>query len=126
AAPAVGAWSAADVAIPLAHGYRVPPALAAGEMDSPLADLGQRGALSAWMVEAERGAGLDEVASRIEESAARFLRLLRTAPGPGDDGGAPWLLRGVTAPRSTFACHLISESLIHGDDIARSQRRRWS
>jgi hypothetical protein len=42
------------------------------------------------------------------------------------DASSPWLVQGIAVPRVTLACHILSESLVHGYDIAKALRVRWT
>jgi hypothetical protein len=63
-----------------------------------------------------------DVAGRIDVAAAQFLDMLASSTG---DELSPWLISGIKVPIDTFACHLLNESLVHGDDIARAERTAW-
>lgn len=121
AAPAVGEWSAGEVAIHLAQAWEVLAALSAGGTDSPISEVGDLAALTTAMVQGDPVRDLSGVADRIDHSVGAYLAAL---PQPGRSE-APWLIEGITVPPSTFSCHLLSETLVHGDDIARSQKTRW-
>jgi len=64
----------------------------------------------------------DDVADRIEAGAAAFMNRLQTGSSTAT---TPWLVAGIEASTPIFACHLLSESLIHGYDIARAERAPW-
>jgi hypothetical protein len=119
-APAVGDWNAADVAVHLTHVWDVLPALAAGSLESPLQRPEDLAGLTAALVSGEPSRDLQAAADHIEAAASTYL-----ATPAGDNAPRPWLVAGTALPPSAFACHLLNESLIHGFDIARSQRRRW-
>ena len=106
----------------VAHAWEVLSALQAGRGESPIGDAGELGATTMAMVDADSIRDLGAVAARIERCAAEYLG---SPPRTGEDGLRPWLIRGVTAHPTTFSCHMLSESLIHGDDIARSQSMPW-
>jgi hypothetical protein len=118
-APALGEWNAGDVAVHLAHVWETLPALARGELSSPLRDPGELAVLTASMVRGERVRDLEATAGRIEAAASAYLAT------PADDGMRPWLVEGTTLPASAFSCHILNESLVHGYDIAHAERRRW-
>jgi hypothetical protein len=117
---ALGQWSAADVAVHLTHVWQVLPALYRGNLDSPIADLSELASFTTTLVSDEPARDLQAAASQIEQAAAAYL----AAPIP-DDGPRPWLVKGTQLPASAFSCHLLSESLVHGYDIARADGRRW-
>ena len=119
---AIGVWSAGDVAVHLANAWELIPALAARRVASPLRELRELEALTRVTVARESDRDSHTVADRIDAAAAEF----NAAMGRADESGtAPWLVQGVDMPLAVFACHLLSESLVHGDDIARAERRTW-
>lgn len=118
--PALGEWSVGDVAVHLAHVWEALPALAAGTLESPIQELGGLAGLTAGMVRDEPDRDMATMAGRIERGAAAFLEASQAARPDG-----AWLVAGITASTATFACHLLNESLVHGDDIARAARRHW-
>jgi len=118
-AHAVGEWSAGEVAVHLAHAWERLPALARGDVDSPLREPGELAALTISLVREEPGRDLEETARRIEAAASAFLAT------PATDEPRPWLVQGTALPGSAFTCHLLNETLVHGYDIARSQGRPW-
>lgn len=119
-APALGEWNAADVAMHLAHVWEVLPSLAAGERESFLGGPEELAGLTTSLVAGEQGRDLEEIAARIERGAAAYL----ATPIP-EETTRPWIVRGTALPASSFACHMLNESLVHGFDIARSQRLPW-
>jgi hypothetical protein len=121
-AHAVGNWSAGDVAVHLVHVWENLTALADSEMESPLQDIDALGSLTETLVTQEIDRDPGALADRIEVSAAAFL----AGSSPPADGMSPWLVEGITVPRVALACHILSESLVHGHDIARAQRVAWS
>lgn len=120
AAPAVGEWNAGDVAVHLVNVWEALPALAGGDLESPLQELSDLAGLTTAMVSSEADRDLGAAAARIEAAASAFL-----ATPIGENGPRPWLVRGTALPASAFACHLLNESLVHGYDIAHAEERRW-
>jgi len=118
-AHAVGEWNAGDVALHLAQAWEKLPALAAGEIESPLGAAAELAALTTTMVRDEPGRDLDAIAGRIEAAASAYLAT------PSSDEPRPWLVRGTSLPGSAFSCHLLNESLVHGHDIAHAEGRAW-
>jgi hypothetical protein len=119
-APAVGTWSAAEVAVHLAHVWERLPALARGDLGSPLRAPDDLAELTITMVREEPERDLEAIAARIETAASAYLG------SPIADGGPrPWLVAGTALPATAFTCHILNESLVHGHDIARAQRRPW-
>lgn len=136
-APAVGRWTAVEVAVHLSHAFVVVPALAAGDLDGVLPELpgaptAAGGALLADLWELSdftvRGVGSDPerdvgvLADKIEKRAASFLAAMASVR---PETPRPWLVEGVTVEARTLVCHLLNETLVHGRDIALAQGRRW-
>src|SRR5437660_2048132 len=111
AAPAVGEWNAGQAAVHIAQAWEVLPALAAGRGASPIHEVGELASLTMAMVDGDRVRDVGAAADRIDRAAAAYLG---SSP-PAGDRLRPWLIDGVSAPPSTFSCHLLSESLVHGD-----------
>ena len=122
ATPALGEWNVGEVAVHLAHVWETLPALASGERESPLQHVDELSGLTTSLVRSETRPDLAGVADRIDAAAAAFLA---TATTRSSDSTTPWLVEGIQASTSTFACHLLNESLIHGYDIARAERAHW-
>jgi hypothetical protein len=123
AAPALGEWNVADVAVHLANAWETLPVLASGERESPLQHVDELSGLTTAMVRSETRPDLAGVADRIDAAAAAFLT---AAQARATDTTTPWLVEGIQASTPTFACHLLNESLIHGYDIAHAERAPWS
>jgi len=119
-APALGEWNAADVAMHLAHVWEVLPSLVAGEREPFLGGVEELAGLTTSLVRGEEGRDLEEIAARIERGAAAYL----ATPIP-EETARPWMVRGSALPPSSFACHMLNESLVHGFDVARSQGLPW-
>lgn len=119
-APAVGEWAAGDVAVHLAHVWETLPALGMGELGSPLSHLDDLAGLTSSMVRDDPGRELEAIAVRIEAAASAYL----ACPTTGRES-RPWLVEGTELPASAFACHILSESLVHGHDIAHAEGRPW-
>jgi hypothetical protein len=123
AAPAIGNWDTVEVAVHLAHVWETLTALADAEMGSPLQDIAELGPLTEGLVQRDRERDPAALAQRIDIRARAFLAdtvELRS------DIPSPWLVRGIEVPRVALGCHLLSESLVHGYDIARAQHARWT
>jgi hypothetical protein len=134
-APAVGRWSAADVAMHLSQTWLVIPGLAGedrsqfldlvpgleGDGVSFLSDLWQLPAATVLGVQADGERDLGVLADRIDQRAAAFLATLRES-SPLDV--RPWLVEGTKVRLSLLACHLLNETMVHGYDVARADRRR--
>jgi uncharacterized protein (TIGR03083 family) len=122
-AAAVGDWTVGDVAVHLAHVWEALPALARGEMEAPLEDLGQLSHLTDSLVRDEPERDIGALAARIDAGSARFFAWVESA---ATDEPGPWLVGGIRVPSGTIACHLLNESLIHGYDIARAEHAAWT
>ena len=120
---ALGEWNTAQVARHLAHAWERLPALARGDLPSPLSGIEQLGDFTVAMVrdDPDDVYDVERTASRIEAAAAEYLPLATGGAEP-----RPWLLQGVTLPASAFTCHLLNESLVHGFDISRAEGRQWT
>jgi len=62
------------------------------------------------------------LADRIEARAEEFFG---ECAGRSDHELRPWLVEGTTVRQSTLTYHLLNETVMHGYDIARADRRRW-
>ena len=120
---AVGDWNVGDVAVHLADAWAVLPTLSREGMASPIREVGELAALTAALVRQQPDRDLASLAGRIDAAAADFLA---ATDGRVDGTTAPWLVDGIRVPVSTFLCHLLSESLVHGDDIARAEGLPWT
>jgi hypothetical protein len=123
AAHAIGSWNTVDVAVHLAHVWENLTALADGNRDSPLQDFAALGSLTETLVEQDADRDPASLADRIDVRAAAFLS---DPSALSSDALSPWLVQGIAVPRVALACHMLSESLVHGYDIARAQHVRWT
>lgn len=142
-AHAVGAWNVADVAVHLTHPWGGLPHLARRDMDALRAilpevrgELGtQSGAvwtsldqLAPWTlaaVAAEPERDLATISATIQERMALFLSEEFHAELSADSTPRPWIVEGVDVAPATFGCHVLSETLVHGYDIARAAGLPW-
>lgn len=127
-APAVGAWTASDVAAHLAHVAeldaaavrgRGPATLDALEVPAPRTVDGVAH-LTAAMLARDPLRDPAAHASRIEHAVASLLDACDE-----EDRVVPWLL-GTELPQSAVCGHLVSEMLLHGRDVARGARLEWT
>lgn len=136
-APAVGSWDLAEVAMHLSQAfvvvpglaredlsdlYEVLPTLAEREGSSLLDDLWELADVTTSGVGSDPERDLHVLADRIEERATEFLS---EAAGRSPDEIRPWLVEGTRVPLPTLTCHLLSETMVHGGDIARADGRPW-
>lgn len=119
---ALGRWSIVEAAVHLTHAFENLPRLAARLIPPPVPDLSAFGEFTIGTVHSEPERDLRLLADRIEVAAAAFL------DGPAarePDASRPWLFTGTEVAGTTFVCHLLSETLLHGHDIARAAGLRW-
>ncbi|HET7487858.1 MAG TPA: maleylpyruvate isomerase family mycothiol-dependent enzyme [Acidimicrobiales bacterium] len=133
AAPALGQWSVAEVAMHLSQAWIAVPGMARqdlGEVRAMLPSVGDRslvpdiwalGDLTVDGVEADPERDPAVLADRIEARAAAYLAALDGAP----TDRRPWMVEGTEVPLVTLTCHLLNETLVHGWDIATASGRRW-
>jgi uncharacterized protein (TIGR03083 family) len=119
-APALGQWDAGQLAAHITHVFEVDVDLI-NERPSPLADLDDLAELTGSKVQDEGVYDLASLAARIEAGAAAFL-----AVAAGLDGTEPrhWL-GGAKVTSSVLACHIVSECLVHGLDLAKATGGTW-
>lgn len=119
-ASALGVWDAGQLSTHMAHVFEVDLDLIL-ERPSPLADLDDlREQTQAW-VRDDAAYDREALAARVEAGAAGFL-----AAAAALDGTEPRLwLGGAKVTSSVLACHIVSESLIHGLDLSRAVGRPW-
>ena len=134
---AVGDWNLGDVAMHLSQGWVAVPGLARRDLsgvyevvpgragtagDSLIGDVWDLGGLTMEAVRADPERNPKVLADRIEQRAADFFR---DCEGRSADERQPWMVEGTTASMATFTCHLLNETIMHGDDIARAAGRSW-
>ena len=119
--PALGSWDAGQLAAHMTHVFELDRDLL-DEVPSPLADLAELAHFTGARVGDESVCDLAALATRVEAAAAAFL-----ARAAGMDGSEPRMwLGGAKVTSSTLACHIVSESMVHGLDLARAAGLRWS
>lgn len=136
-APAVGAWTVAEVAMHLTQGWLIVPGLARGDLSdahellpglagrhgaSLIGDVWELAGVTTLGVASDPERDPAVLADRIETRAAAFLDEAATHSA-GET--RPWLVEGTTLPLPTFTCHLLNEAIMHGSDIARAEGRPW-
>lgn len=134
-APALGRWGLADIAMHLSQTWIAIPGLARSDLaeveaivpergagPSVARDVRQLGAVTLRAVAADPERDLATLATRIETRSRDYLAGCATAD---PDLRRPWLLSGVTVPPQVFTAHLLSETVVHGADIAHAAGRPW-
>jgi hypothetical protein len=138
---ACGAWNVAETAAHLSHAWQALTFLAARDLDGLRATLPEvpglplglpsgallrpqdsLDALTTGLVKADPERDLRRLADRIETAAKGFCDQFDPAADPGP---RPWMIEGVTGGPELFACHLLSETLVHAHDIARAADVKW-
>lgn len=135
-APALGEWTLAEVAMHLSQAFMYVPGLADGIVapggaavpardgggGSFIDDVWDLGAVTVDAVNGDDERDLSVIADRIDTRAVEFLeRAARCADG--DRCG--WMVAGTTVALPVLTCHLLSETIVHGGDIARADGQRW-
>ncbi|MGH3697648.1 MAG: maleylpyruvate isomerase N-terminal domain-containing protein [Pseudonocardiaceae bacterium] len=136
-APAVGTWNLGEVAMHLSQAWmgltglarrdlsevhEVLPETAGTAGDSMTQDIWELGDLMTRAVKNDPERDLGVLADRIEARAQRYFNDCAAAD-PAEP--LPWIVQGITLPRSTLTYHLLNETLIHGYDIAHAAGRKW-
>jgi hypothetical protein len=111
-APALGVWTAGQLAAHITHVYEVDLDLL-NEVPPPLDDLADLSELTQAKVRDEAVCDPPALADRIERAAAGFLGVAR-----GMTGAEPRLwVGGVKVTATVLACHILNESMVHGLDL---------
>lgn len=112
-APALGVWTAGQLAAHITHVYEVDLDLL-NQVPPPLDDLADLGELTQAKVRDEAVCDPPALADRLERAAAGFLGVARTMTG-----AEPRLwVGGVKVTATVLACHILNESMVHGVDLA--------
>jgi uncharacterized protein (TIGR03083 family) len=133
--PVLGRWGLADIAMHLSQTWIAIPGLARADLSeveaivpgrgagpSVARDVGQLGAVTLSAVAADPERDLGVLADRIETRSREYLAHCAEAD---PDLHRPWLLSGITVPPHVFTAHQLSETVVHGADIARAAGRPW-
>lgn len=119
-APALGVWTAGQLAAHITHVYEVDRDLL-NQVPPPLDDLADLGELTQAKVRDEAVCDPRALADRVEAAAAEFLAVAGRM-----HGAEPRLwVAGVKVTASVLACHIINESMVHGLDLAGAVGGRW-
>jgi len=135
--PAVGEWNVAEVAMHLSQNsmlvlgqtrqdlsrYRaVVPAVAEVSGDSVIPDMWDNADLNARALKSDAERDLAVLADRLEKQTQEyFAECAKHSP----DELRAWTVEGTTVPLSALTCNLLSETIMHGYDIARAAGRKW-
>lgn len=139
--PALGVWNVGDLAAHVSHAWVGIPGLAARDLDRARAGVPDPGvpigrpsgamlshpselaAMTDGLVanDPERDPG--RIADRIEASAKEFCEQFDPNDPPGP---RPWMLEGFYGEADLFAGHLLSETLVHGYDLATAIGAPWA
>ncbi|MBO0769927.1 MAG: maleylpyruvate isomerase N-terminal domain-containing protein [Actinobacteria bacterium] len=117
----VGAWTVGDVAAHLSHDFRADTDAIAGRPvpEAIVTKAGIAEATAKLLAEdGERDPAV--LADRIGALAGEFDDVASRSQA----GTVGWL-QGTRLPPSAVACHLLSECLVHGHDIASAAGRQW-
>lgn len=117
--PAVGSWTVSDTAAHLTHIYEFDALIAAGG-NTGIDDLRAMPTVTANMVAGETDRDPRSLATRIRAAHSR----LAEAAATGADGAREWL-GGVRLTPASLGAHVVSESLLHGLDLARAMGKPW-
>lgn len=120
-APALGTWSVSDLAAHLTHVWEFDTLQAQGA-PSPVDDLFRLKDLTETLVTGEGDKSPALLADRVDAAVAGFLEATRDLPS---DLPREWL-GGVPLTVAGLASHAVSESLLHGHDLAKATGRPWS
>ena len=119
-APALGVWTAGQLAAHLTHVFEVDRDLL-NEVPSPLEDLADLGELTQTKGRDEAVCDPVALAERVEAAAGEFLAAAQNLAGTEP---RMWV-GGVKVTASVLACHILNESMVHGLDLARVAGRPW-
>ena len=118
--PALGVWTAGQLAAHLTHVFEVDRGLLE-EVPPPLEDLADLGEHTRSRVLDEAVCDPAALADRVEAAAAQFLSVATPLDGPEP---RVWM-GGVKVTASVLACHIVNECMVHGLDLARATGQRW-
>ncbi len=136
-APAVGEWTLAEVAMHLSQAwvvvpclarqdlsriYEVMPSLAGAPGDALIQNVWDLDAVTNLGIRSDGERDLGALADRIDARAEEFFR---ECAGKAADDLLPWMVEGATVRRANLTGHLLNETVMHGYDIARADRRTW-
>src|SRR5262249_6999045 len=118
AAPAIGRWSAREVAAHIAGGLELYTELIRGGM-SPAETIDAIAPMNDEIIGSIDEAGMPALAERIRRCANEYRRALSQHNGDPD---IHWHA-GARVPLSSLVAISLGEAVVHGRDIARAARR---
>lgn len=120
--PGHGVWSLAELAVHMLHVLDFELGTVAGDPVPPVNDFDDLVEFTVRYVADEPSRDIPAIADRIEAAAAELVN--RTA-GRGPDDEVDWL-GGARLPIRAVHAHVVSELLVHADDVARAEQRDWT
>lgn len=136
--PALGEWNIAEVAMHLSQAWLAVPGLARQDLSriyevlpgvadrtggkALIRDIWELAEVTSLGVSSDPERDLAVLADRIEERAEDFLDY---CTGRSASDTRSWMIDGVRVNLAVLTGHLLNETLVHGADIARADRRRW-
>ncbi|MGH3989940.1 MAG: maleylpyruvate isomerase N-terminal domain-containing protein [Pseudonocardiaceae bacterium] len=134
---AVGQWNLGEVAMHLSQAWVAVPGLARRDLsrihdvapshagvagDSLIRDMWELADTTTLGVKSDPERDPAVLADRIEARAKEYLS---ECVGADPDAPRAWLVQGATVRQSTLTYHLLSETIMHGYDIAHAAGRKW-
>ncbi|MGH3752915.1 MAG: maleylpyruvate isomerase N-terminal domain-containing protein [Pseudonocardiaceae bacterium] len=134
---AVGQWNLGEVAMHLSQAWIAVPGLARRDLsrvhevvpslagvagDSLIRDMWDLADTTTLAAKSDPERDPAVLADRIEARAEEYLS---ECGGADPDAPRPWLVHGATVRQSTLTYHLLSETVLHGYDIAHAAGRPW-
>jgi hypothetical protein len=132
--PAVGQWTLAEVAMHLSQNWLLVPGLARRDIsrfravvpsiagDSMIRDMRDNADMNALALKSDDERDLAVLADRIEARAQEYFG---ECAGHSPDEPRPWTVEGTMLPLSALTCCLLSETIMHGYDIAHAAGLKW-
>lgn len=120
--PGRGGWDLAELAVHMLHVLDFELGTVGGDPVPPVNGFEDLTRFTLGYVADEPSRDIPAIADRIEAAAAELVN--RTA-GRGPDDEVDWL-GGSRLPLRAVHAHVVSELLVHADDVARAEKRPWS
>jgi hypothetical protein len=134
AAPALGDWTVAEVAMHLSQAWMAVPGLAGRDISairevlpevtgpSLIRDLWDLSELTSLGVRNDPERNPSVLADRIEQRATEYFAAIDQSAAADPRA---WLVDGAEVALSTLTYHLLNETVVHGWDIARGDGHPW-